>query len=339
MSPLDFAYAAIARARRRRLGRPDRQRRLQRPVVSVGNLTVGGSGKTPTTAFLARLLVEAGEVPAILSRGYARQTPEDGVTVVNDGHGLAADVARAGDEPFMLARALPGVRVVVSPDRYLAGRLAETHLKATVHVLDDGFQHFVLARQIDLLLVDAEELVRPRTLPGGRLREPLDAARAAHAVVVSGGAPEEVAERLRVPRAFALMREVEPAVEETVDGPIALPVGARVFAVSGIARPERFLTETANGGYELAGALALRDHHSFSARDIAHIAERAAGAGASVVLVTEKDFVRLLPWRPWPFRVAVRPLRVRVEPAAGFAAWLLDRLEEARTAATPGAAT
>ena len=119
-------YAAIARARRAWHARhPQASRRLRRPVVSVGNVAVGGRGKTPVVASLARLLLEAGERPSILSRGYARRRPEDGVTVVSDGCRVLADIDRAGDEPLMLARALPSVPVLVGADRYVGGVLAE----------------------------------------------------------------------------------------------------------------------------------------------------------------------------------------------------------------------
>ncbi len=323
-------YAALARLRRTMVETtPGASRRLSRPVVSIGNLVVGGSGKTPLAALVARLLAEAGERPAVLSRGYARTDPDDGVTVVSDGQRLRADLARAGDEPLLLARSLPGVAVLVCADRYLAGRLAEQHLGATVHVLDDGFQHMQLARDVNLLIVDRADVERPRLLPSGRLREPLSAARAADAVLVTGADGDQVAqvaERLGVAEAFAMDRDVEPAVEETVDGPRPLASGARVLVVSGIARPERFVAEAVEGGFDVAGNIAFGDHHPFVAADIARIAQQARASGASIVLTTEKDFVRLLPLRPWPFRLAVRPMSVRVEPAEQFAAWLLDRI-------------
>ena len=132
---------------------PSRRRRLSQPVVSVGNLRVGGSGKTPIVAHIARLLLERGERPAILTRGYARRCRPDGVTVVSDGTTILAGIESAGDEPLMLARALPGVPVLVGANRYLSGRLAEERFGATVHLLDDGFQHLELARDVDLLLV------------------------------------------------------------------------------------------------------------------------------------------------------------------------------------------
>lgn len=304
-------------------------KRLARPVVSVGNLRVGGSGKTPMAAHLARLLAAAGEVPAILSRGYGRTDAEPGVTVVSDGLRLRADLARAGDEPLLLARQLPGVRVLVCEDRYLAGKVAERHLGATVHILDDGFQHFQLARDVDLLIVDLGDVNRPRTLPGGRLREPLSAARAADALLVTGAEGPEgvaaVAERLGVERGFAMLREVEPPVEETLAGPRPLEPGARVIVVSGIAQPDRFLTEARESTVEVAGHLAFGDHHSYSMADIDRVASVAASVGAAVVLTTEKDYVRLLPLRPWPFRVAVRPMSVHIEPAEPFTTWLLSR--------------
>ena len=305
-------------------------RRLSKPVVSVGNLRVGGSGKTPTAEFLARLLMDAGEVPAILSRGYGRTDAAAGVTVVSDGVRLRADLARAGDEPLLLARRVPGARVLVCDDRYLAGKVAERHLGATVHVLDDGFQHFQLARDVDLLIVDLGDVNHPRTLPGGWLREPLSAARAADALLVTGADGPDgvaaVAERLGVATAFSLLRDVEPPVEETVAGPKPLAAATRVVVVSGIARPDRFLAESADAGVEVAASLAFGDHHPYTAADVARIERQMVLADASAVLTTEKDYVRLLPLRPWPFRVAVRPLDVRVEPAGPFESWLLGRL-------------
>ena len=136
---ISAVYAAIARRRREwYAARPHARRRLRHPVISIGNIAAGGRGKTPFTAAVARILMELGERPAILSRGYARTRPEDGAVVVRDAYGMRADVARAGDEPFMLARQLPGAIVISSPDRYLGGRIAEHHLGATVHLLDDG---------------------------------------------------------------------------------------------------------------------------------------------------------------------------------------------------------
>ena len=162
---------AAWRRRRWYACRPDARRRLSRPVISIGALAAGGSGKTPLTAHVAETLVAMGERPAVLSRGYGRAEPVDGVVVVRDTQRVVGALATAGDEPWMLAQALDGVAVVVAADRYLAGRLAETHLGVTVHLLDDGFQHFQLERGTDLLVVSPADLDDPVVLPAGRLRE------------------------------------------------------------------------------------------------------------------------------------------------------------------------
>src|SRR5205823_5095158 len=146
---------------------PERRRRLSRPVISVGNLAVGGRAKTPLAGSIAAHLAAAGERPAILSRGYARRRAQDGVVVVRDAAGIRADIDRAGDEPLMLARRLDGVAVLTCADRYLAGRVAEHHFGCTVHVLDDGFQHFALHRSIDIVVIGREDLDHARTLPFG----------------------------------------------------------------------------------------------------------------------------------------------------------------------------
>ena len=149
MNLLSGLYGRVAEARRAWYGgHPARQRRLDRPVISVGSLAVGGSGKTPAVAAIVRLLQARGERPVILSRGYGRRAATAGVIVVSDGTRLLEPVERSGDEPQMLARWLPDVPVLVAADRHRAGRVAERQLGASVHVLDDGFQHLRLARDI-----------------------------------------------------------------------------------------------------------------------------------------------------------------------------------------------
>ena len=338
------AYGATARWRRAWYRRhPEARRRLNRPVISVGNLRVGGSGKTPAAAHLARLLLEMGERPAILSRGYARRDQADGVVAVSDGRNVRADVLTAGDEPLMLARALAGVAVLVSPDRYLSGRIAETHLACTVHLLDDGFQHFALERDIDLLLVSQEDLDNPRVLPAGPLREPLDAAGTADAAIVSDADRDgswQVARQLGIAEAFQAVRAAEPPTMVEPAGRMVTPApGTRVLGVAGIARPERFFAELRAAGWVVAAELAFADHHLYSANDVARIAEAARGSRSVMVLTTEKDLMRLLPRRPFPIPLAAVPLRLSIEPAQAFRRWLADRLEESRRkgkAGSPG---
>ena len=329
MSWLSPIPAAIARARRRRFAtRPDLRHRLDRPVVSVGNVAVGGRGKTPVVQCLAAWLRDEGWTPAILSRGYGRAVQADGAVVVSDGTRLRADLDRSGDEPLMLARALPGVAVVVCPDRHIAGRLAEHHLGATVHLLDDGFQHLALERTVDLVLVDPADEHDPGVLPFGRLREPIDAVRAADAVLWTGdGDATEAAERLGVSQGFRVLRHQTPLSAGT-EGSDTPPPGTRVVVACGIARPDGFVESLRTEGYDVADVLAFADHHRFGPADLARIRSRCAATGAAGVVTTEKDWMRLLPLRPLGVPVAWRGLSVSIEPFDAFAAWLRPKLRQ-----------
>jgi len=307
---------------------PERQTRLQRPVVSVGNLSMGGRGKTPLVALIARLLVEAGERPAILSRGYARRRPEDGVVVVSDGVHVLGDVDRGGDEPLMLARAVPGAAVLVCDQRALAGALAERALGATVHILDDGFQHFGLYRNLDLVVVTPGDL-RDRALPFGRLREPIAALSAADALFVDGGPAGVEVPGFRGP-VFVLRRSLGPPhALEPERG--ALGPQMPVVAVAGIAGPGRFGLSLEEAGWRVARVLSYRDHHPYDEGDMRRIEAVVAETGAAGVVTTEKDAMRLLPLRPFTVPVTVVPLRLDVEPDGAFPEWLRSRLAEWRS--------
>ena len=317
-------YAAVARRRRERYARnPALRRRLRRPVISVGNLAVGGRGKTPTVACIARLLIEAGEHPAVLSRGYGREQRVEGVVIVRDPGGIRADLPRSGDEPLMLARQLAGASVLVCEDRYLAGRLAEHHLGADVHILDDGLQHMQLDRDVEIVLVGRDDVERPVTLPSGRLREPLDTIIVADAILVEPGVEIESA---GVPaRVFGTRRTMGAPVCEGA----ACPQGP-VVAIAGIASPSSFFAGLETAGHRVARKIEFPDHHRFSARDVAAIASEVRSTGAVCVLTTEKDYVRLLPFRPFPVPIAFVPLTMEPEPLPEFAAWLSASLREAR---------
>jgi len=336
IGPLGALYGVAAAWRRRWYATETmRRRRLAQPVVSVGNLRVGGTGKTPMVAYIARLLLGCGERPAILTRGYARQRALDGVTIVSDGTAVLADLDTAGDEPLMLARALPSVAVLVGADRHLSGVLAERQLGVTVHLLDDGFQHFELARDVDLLLASEDDLA-DRPLPAGRLREGIAAAAVADAALVTAGydtAAERIGRALGVPTVFRVTRAIAPP--RTLTGAresVVVPPNSRVFVVTGIARPDRFLADISAAGWEIAGAIHFRDHHPFDARDVARITDAARAPAAAIVLPTEKDAVRLTACDLGDLPIAAVPLVVGVEPAERFRSWLLGRLSARRTA-------
>lgn len=329
-------YGAAARARRRwYANHPGARRRLARPVISVGNLTVGGSGKTPAVACVARLLLAMGERPAILSRGYARRVASGGVTIVSDGRQVTADLDHAGDEPLMLARSVPGAAVVVAAKRYEAGRVAEDQLACTVHLLDDGFQHFALERDVNLLMLAPRDL-DDTLLPGGRLREQAAAAAAADAVIVGDATPEEAeatARRAGVAHAFRAVTVVgPPRALDPYGAPADLPAQAAVLAVTGIARPERFFDTVRRQGLTLAGEIPFPDHHVFSSRDVKWMVDTARQCGASAVVTTEKDAVRLQPRLPIGVPVVWLPLELTIEPADAFRDWLRGRLAQARAA-------
>jgi tetraacyldisaccharide 4'-kinase len=320
---ISIVYAAAARYRRRHYAiHPELRRRLLRPVISIGNLAVGGRAKTPLTALVAARLRDLGERPAILSRGYARRDAADGVVVVRDPQGIRADLDRAGDEPLMLARQLDGVAVLASSSRYLAGRLAEHHFGCTVHVLDDGFQHFDLHRDGDLVVIGRADLEGGRTLPAGRLREPIDAAEAADVfVVLEDGLQASLADLGR-PIWLARRRQGVARLADAASTPVA-PSAGPVVAVAGIAHPAGFFRDLQEAGWSVARELPYRDHHRYTTADVTEIAGAARAAGARLVLTTEKDLVRLLPFRPFGVPIACVPMIVDIDPPGALDEWLM----------------
>ena len=339
MKVLSELYGRATELRRAWYGRrPHRVRRLDRPVISVGNLVVGGSGKTPVVAALAKLLSDAGERPSILSRGYGRRESADGVVVVSDGERVCAKVTQSGDEPYMLAQLLPRVPVFVSPDRYLSGRLAERRLGCTVHLLDDGFQHVQLGRDVELVVIDRSHLDE-RLLPFGSLREPISAARAADALLVSGSDTdvEAVSGQLGVEHVFTLAAKYDALRAIGGAGGEAFEAhDRRVVAVAGIARPERFFAALRDLGWDVVRERVFRDHHWYTPRDVDAIRRVAAETDVDLVITTEKDAVRLqslvahAPSAHGTVAWAVLPLALVIEPPDRFNAWLAARLAAAR---------
>jgi tetraacyldisaccharide 4'-kinase len=278
--------------------------RLPRPVVSVGNLTTGGTGKTETVAFLCRWLLAQELIPGVLSRGYKRRSRSAQV-VVSRGHGPEVSVADAGDEPFALARRLPAAVVVVGPDRLATGRTA-ANLGADVLVLDDGFQRrFTVARDLEIVLVDAADpFGQEALLPAGRLREPLSALAQAGLLIVTRAdqhAWENLTARLRTfaPGIPCLPARHRPVCLRALSGPTQLPAeslnGRRVLAVAGIARPQAFVRTLEMLGAEVAALRAFPDHHWYTPAEVAQLRQDAARLNAELVC-TSKDAVRL----PWP---------------------------------------
>ncbi len=306
-----------------------RARGLPVPVVSIGSLHWGGSGKTPMTAAVATHLVERGLGVAILSRGYGRR--DRGIRVVSDGEGPLLGPRVAGDEPVLLAATVRGAGVVVGPDRWQAGRHALERLSPPprVLVLDDGFSHLGLARDLDLLVFPAADpFAGGRLWPSGRLREPLASVRHADAVLLTGSEEPDGGGRLAQALrswgfhgpGFVAATRVLPARSATGE---RLPRGASVLLVSGIARPERLAAAARASGFTVRGAVVFPDHHEYDAASLQRIVEAFRASGAAWVLATAKDQVKLLGRLEVP--LAELPIEARPEPA--FWRWLDDRLE------------
>lgn len=257
-------------------------RHLRRPVVSIGSLSAGGAGKTPMTIALARALTARGFQVDVLSRGYGRR---GNAAARVDPHGAAEDF---GDEPLLIAREA-GVPVYVAAQRHQAGLRAETDRgdAPVIHLLDDGFQHRQLHRDLNILLLGENDLSSERLLPAGNLREPASAIRRADILAIPAGGQAAALESDLRARGFKgpvwrFHRRIEvPAV----DGPVA--------AFCGIARPAQFFAGLETAGLQLVARLAFPDHHPYTARDLDRIQTAARAANARAILTTEKDRVRL----------------------------------------------
>jgi len=277
------------------------------PVISVGNVAIGGAGKTPATAVIALRLQARGRRVAILSRGYGaiRGDPR----LVSDGENVLLGAAEAGDEPALLARRLPGVAVLCGPRRAELARRAVEELHADALLLDDGFQHRALARDLDVVLLDAANpFGNGRLLPAGPNREPPSALRRAGLVWLSrvdqadGPAGAATLERLRALAREATGREpVESrhAPDELLDGALGRSLGLealrghRVLLLSGLARPGSFRRTVEGLGAEVVAERRHPDHHRFTAAEVREALDAAARAGCTRVVTTEKDAVRL----------------------------------------------
>jgi tetraacyldisaccharide 4'-kinase len=296
--------------------------RLANPVVSVGNLSVGGSGKTPVVARIASVLRDEGLPVAVLSRGYGGSFRGEAL-VVGDGSRVLASAEEAGDEPVMLARELPGVVVAVGRRRDEVGRVVEARFGPRVHVLDDGFQHLRLARDLDLVCLDVYDLA-DRPLPAGRLRErPAALSRADLVLLTRVDAADEdhlraLETQLGRERTFRVRRQVLGF--RTLEGAPAKPP-ARAFLVAGIARPERF-RQDASGLVGVAGALFFRDHHRYRPEDVREAEALARAEGADAILTTAKDAVRF-PAHGATLRILVLAVAAAIEDEERFRARLL----------------
>ncbi|MFQ5896742.1 MAG: tetraacyldisaccharide 4'-kinase [Candidatus Methylomirabilia bacterium] len=305
-----------------------KSRRLPCPVISIGNLTLGGTGKTPAVELTVKTLQKSGIEPGVVSRGYGRRTR--GSLVVADPNGIRVEPAQAGDEPFLLARRLPGTPVVVGEDRYEAGRLCLERFAVPALVLDDAFQHRTIEKDLEIVLLSgAAPWGNGHLFPRGSLREPVNVLARAHLIVVTGHADSAtlraISERVKArnPEGGIVTARYEP-VEcwELRSGEVvglADLRGARLYAFAGIARPTNFVRTLDELGVSLAGFTTFPDHHWYSTEELEELARGARSAGATALITTEKDAVRCrgleLPDLP------LRALGIRLVVTGGHAGW------------------
>lgn len=275
-------------------------RRLDCKVVSIGNITTGGTGKTPTVAFIASHLQERGLRLAILSRGYRRAGK--GIGIVSDGEKIFLGPEEAGDEPYMLARRLKNIPVFVGADRYKLGRHAQENFPLDLVILDDGYQHISLKRDLDILLVDGEKgFGNGFLIPRGPLREPLSGIKRAGIVLINKASAEnaEVADivmkidpaPLLFKSNYRAERLVSVCSREQID--LKKLSGARVMALSAIADPASFLSLISSLGGTIASEISFPDHYGYTSQDLKEVMEKARTAGAGFIVTTEKDAVKL----------------------------------------------
>lgn len=281
--------------------------RLPCRVISVGNVTVGGTGKTPVVILLVQWLQEAGQRVAVLSRGYKRSGTIPRL-LVSEGAKPLVGPAEAGDEPYLIAQRCPGAVVAVGADRAALGHWILSRFAVDCIILDDGFQHRRLHRDVDLVLLDATDpMGLDAMLPAGRLREPLAGLKRASGILITrADIPEEVQGLRRriqpVLNSSAVSAEVRfrperlIAVAGEVERDLASCRGKTAWLASGVGNNASFAKTVAMAGAQVLGASVFRDHHRYSEADVAAIRLKSQQARADLVLTTEKDAAKLAPW-------------------------------------------
>jgi len=272
-----------------------RQEKLPCKVISVGNITVGGTGKTPTVIYLANLLKEKGFRPAVLSRGYKGKAKAP-INIVSDGNRLFMKPEDCGDEPALIGKSVTGVPVLTGPKRAMTGRVAIEQFGADLLILDDAFQHRQLARDVDIVLVSAANpLGNGFLLPAGPLRESSASLKRSDLIVRTGVGSEAVPLPVSKPefrsrhRATALLNAATG-----LNRPLEDLRGCRVCAFAGIAHPDGFRETLTDAGAVMAVFLPFPDHHAYSREDIREIQKRAEEEKADLIVTTEKDGVKLI---------------------------------------------
>ncbi len=320
-----------------------RHYQMTAPVISVGNLTMGGTGKTPVVSHLALFLQKQGYRPAIISRGYGGAAGNK-VNVVSDGATVFLDARQAGDEPQLMAETLPGIPVLTGIVRALPCRHATQSLGCNILLLDDGFQHLAVKRDINIVLFSAETLAgNSRVFPGGNLREPVAALHRADVFLLTGANPDnkERADRFaellrrRFPNRPVFFSTYTPTgathIQEQKQVPLtALP--SPLYGFCGIARPESFRQTLTEHACILSGFTALHDHQRYSPALLQQIEKKAIASGAQALITTAKDRIKLT---DTSFRLPLYCLEMSTRIDDGLPALILEKLAKGDTIYTP----
>jgi tetraacyldisaccharide 4'-kinase len=332
LTPFAYLYSLALRLRAWLfLGGIFKTYRLSRPVVSIGNITVGGTGKTPVTAYIARYLLAQGYRVAVLSRGYGGSL-EGQTCVVSDGVTVMQSARECGDEPYLLASTVPGLMVVIGTDRYAAGQLAIEQLSPDIFLLDDGFQHLRLGRDLNILLLDfSKPFGNGLTLPAGILREPASAAHRADLVIFTR-APDGATIAVNpgaVPWCVSSHTIVDLLpLNGSTPVPFSNCLGQKVLAFAGIADPESFFAGLRAEGMNLVHRLNFPDHVVYNRERVNEIAEAMRISGADVLVTTEKDGVKLKGLsQEFASRVLLARLELTIDTPAQLQKMLTDLLQ------------
>ena len=334
LPPLSLLYGAVTRTRLSLYRRGTFQTtKLDRPVISIGNITTGGTGKTPLVEYVAKTIASQGKKVCILTRGYGRKDPHLQV-IVSDGYGVLASPSEAGDEPYLLATKLTGQAAVISSaDRIAAAQEAINDFHTEVFVLDDGFQHLRLARDLNIACIDA---TNPwgggRLLPYGRLREAPEGLRRADCVVLTRcdqvesveALREQVSELIEGRAVFASqMRPVR--VVSLKNGPETIALPGRVGAFCAVGNPASFFESLRGLGYEVGLERAFADHHVYSQADVDALHRLAKEARAHALITTAKDAVKLK-GLTFALPCYVLEIEININEADAFQKLVFDRI-------------
>jgi tetraacyldisaccharide 4'-kinase len=343
LDPLLFlpgaAFEAVVRARCRFYSAGIfSQRRLPRPVISIGNITLGGSGKTPLVIYAAQVLLKLGFTPAILTRGYGRRHSER-LLIMSPGQELQSPASVLGDEPALVRRRVPSTWLGVSKDRYAAGQAIAGQAQDIVFLLDDGFQHQRIFRDLDIVIVDrSQPLAENHIFPRGTLREPVSQLRRCHTVVLNGipgeGKQDSTESALRSLHCNASFFHCDQKIVSLVpfsqwseaeeDGPGAYPKSA--FVVAAIGNPDRFRRDVTRLAIEVRGTRFFADHHQIDAREWLTCFKEAEAKAADAIITTEKDAVKIEQAPGSPLLIAVQA--TEMPDAENFERMLKTSLQE-----------